>query len=223
MAATALKKRVTLDDLIQHLDEERKERMAAEAVAAKALAERIAERKEREAERDAAAAKALAEWVQAREAERAADRADWHKKMGELSNRLGDVAEYMFDPEIIKKRFEDLGYFIERSTRNMHIDDSAGKYIAEFDITLHNGRDVVLIEVKTQATQRDVDNHIARITRVKDHNSFPGKTLIGGVASPVLHPEVKAYAIGRGLYVIEHDTEEIEVLPKDKNFQPKRW
>jgi hypothetical protein len=145
------------------------------------------------------------------------------RQFGELSNRFGDMTEYRFDPVVVKEKFGKLGYSMERSTRKMRIEDGAGDLVAEFDITLHNGSDIVLIEVKTKATQKDVEEHLERMNLMHTRKSFPGKSLIGAVASPIFTKEVKAFAIAHGLYAIDLVDDNVRIQPDDGAFKPKRW
>ncbi|WP_059370119.1 hypothetical protein [Treponema endosymbiont of Eucomonympha sp.] len=191
----ATPKKVTLDDLYRYLAEARKTREET----TKEWNENIA--KERKAREEAAK--------------------EWDKKMGDLSNRLGDVVEYTFVPDAVMRKFAELGYEIETAARDYTITGADRHSIAEVDILLQDGDTVTLVEIKTKLTKAHIDEHVQRLQKVRETKRFEGKALIG--AGAVVSDETKAYALQQGMYVLEQTGEAIQIMPRDRSFVPRKW
>jgi hypothetical protein len=138
------------------------------------------------------------------------------RKIGKLGNRLGDVIEHIMSPKLHKK-FEKHGFHFNHSSRNHEIEDHDKKRLAEVDILLENGGQVMAVEVKTHLTTKDVRDHIKRLgilRRVADEHSDTRKYL-GAVAGAVVDREVLAYALKNGFYVITPSGETVDIEAPD--------
>jgi hypothetical protein len=147
---------------------------------------------------------------------------DWDKKMGEVYNRLGDIAEYTFVPEAILEKFKDMCYEFDNYYRRQRIFDKDGKVKAEYDIVLCDGDTVVIIEIKIVFRQEQVDKFMRKLSEAANEK-YKGKKIIGAVAGIEIASEVKNYALARGLYVIEQAGEDIKIDTLDGKFKPKIW
>jgi hypothetical protein len=177
MATEQAAEKATLDDLYRYLAEERKTREET----TKEWNENIAK-----------------EWKAREEAAK-----EWDKKMGDLSNRLGDVVEYTFVPDAVMQKFAELGYEIETAARDYTITGADRHSIAEVDILLQDEDTVILVEIKTKLTKAHIDEHVQRMQKVRDTKRFEGKALIGAAAGAVVSGETKAYTLQQGMYVLE--------------------
>jgi hypothetical protein len=72
-------------------------------------------------------------------------------KIGALTNLFGDLTEAMVAPKICEK-FEEIGLFFPRASRNIEFNDRVNDLSFEVDIMLEDGGKAMLIEVKTKLT-----------------------------------------------------------------------
>jgi DNA repair exonuclease SbcCD ATPase subunit len=145
------------------------------------------------------------------------------RRLGELGLRLGDVVEHIMSPKLHEK-FETLNFRFSRSSRNVEIRDQNRRQLTEVDVLLENGDYVIAVEVKTRPASRDIKDHIKRmeiLRRVADEHDDKRKYL-GAIAGAVVTPEVLAYALKNGFYVIvpSGDTVNIEA---PEGFNPRIW
>ncbi|MDR2247858.1 MAG: hypothetical protein LBE17_14505 [Treponema sp.] len=139
------------------------------------------------------------------------------RKIGKLGNRLGDVIEHIMSPKLHEK-FERLGFSFNRSSRNHELKDRNKNRLAEVDILLENGEQVMAVEVKTHLTTEDVRDHIKRmetLRRVADEHNDTRKYL-GAVAGAIVDQEVLAYALKNGFYVITPSGETVDIAAPDR-------
>jgi len=90
---------------------------------------------------------------------------------------------------------------------------------------LENSDKAMLVEVKTNLTIEDVQEHIKRLEKMRAYADLHGdkRAFLGSVIGVAITANVKEYALGKGLYVIEpHDSgETFTIIPP--NGQPKEW
>jgi hypothetical protein len=145
------------------------------------------------------------------------------RRLGELGLRLGDIMEHFMSPKLHEK-FEALNFSFNRSSRNHEIKDQNKKRLAEIDVLLENGEYAMAVEVKTRLTSGDVKDHVKRmeiLRRVADERNDKRKYL-GAVAGAVVTPEVAAYALKNGFYVIVPSGETVDIEVPD-DFKPRIW
>ncbi|RME15932.1 MAG: hypothetical protein D6799_05450 [Bacteroidetes bacterium] len=93
----------------------------------------------------------------------------------------------------------------------------------EFDIIAENGDEVVVVEVKTSLSQKDIDHFIDKLK--KFHLIFPeykNRKIYGAVAYIRTHPETTKYAYRKGLFVIRAVGENAKIL-NDSKFKPQNF
>jgi DNA topoisomerase VI subunit B len=145
------------------------------------------------------------------------------RQIGKLGLRLGDVVEHFMSPSLHEK-FKKLDYRFTRSSRNVEIRDHNQQHLAEVDVLLENGEYVMAVEVKTHLTSRDVKDHVKRmdiLRRVADERQDSRKYL-GAVAGAVVSPEVLAYALKNGFFVIVPSGETVDIKAPE-GLQPRIW
>jgi predicted outer membrane protein len=146
----------------------------------------------------------------------------WNKKMGEIYNRLGDLAEYTFVPEAILEKFKELGYEFDNYCRRERVIGEDGCARAEYDVVLRNGDTVALVEIKSFFRYEYIDRFIRQIS-VATNEKYRGKRIIAAIAALELPKEVKNYALDKGLYVIEQAGQDIKIDTQDGKFKPRIW
>ena len=126
------------------------------------------------------------------------------KNIGGLNNSIGKITEAMFLPEIHTK-FITFGYnFNVSSTSTNRIFRDEGQAIAEADIYLENGSISMIVEVKTELTRTDIDEHIERIEIIKSYfNKYNNnRNILGAVAGTIINSNAIKYAQKNGLFVL---------------------
>ena len=100
---------------------------------------------------------------------------------------------------------------------------SSNKIFLEIDVKLENGDKVMLVEVKTKPTTKDVKDHIKRLEKMRVYADLHGdkRTFLGSVAGAVMTDNVKEYALKQGFFVIEPSGEAFNIISPDN--KPKEW
>jgi hypothetical protein len=126
------------------------------------------------------------------------------RQIGKLSDRMGEVVEYMVVPNL-REKFRELGYDFPQAHQNSDVSDPKNKIFLEIDVKLENGDKVMLVEVKTKPTTKDVKDHIKRLEKMRVYADLHGdkRTFLGAVAGAVMTDNVKEYTLKQGFFVIE--------------------
>jgi len=223
------KKRLTFEDVWEMFQETdlkfekwREEREEREREWEKERKEREREREKEREERK----RELREW----EEKSKKDRDDLNRQMketdrriGELGNRFGELAEHLVAPSI-KEKFNELGFTFEQMSQNIRISGTTDGTETEVDILLENGDIVIVVEVKAKPLQKDIDEHIERIAILRRRADVRHDTrkFQGAIAGAIMDSSVRNYTHKAGFYVIEQsgDTVRINIPP---NFKPREW
>jgi len=144
------------------------------------------------------------------------------RQLGKLGKRMGEVVEYMVAPNL-REKFRELGYDFPQANQNSDVSDRKNKIFLEIDVKLENGDKVMLVEVKTKPTTKDVKDHIKRLDKMRVYADLHGdkRTFLGAVAGAVMTDNVKEYALKQGFFVIEPSGETFNIIPP--NGKPKEW
>jgi hypothetical protein len=144
------------------------------------------------------------------------------RQLGKLSKRMGEVVEYMVAPNL-REKFRELGYDFPQANQNSDVSDRKNKIFLEIDVKLENGDKVMLVEVKTKPTTKDVKDHIKRLEKMRVYADLHGdkRSFLGAVAGAVMTDNVKEYALKQGFFVIEPSGETFNII--SPNNKPKEW
>jgi hypothetical protein len=90
---------------------------------------------------------------------------------------------------------------------------------------MENGDYVMPVEIKTELSVEDVDDHLKRMDKLRKYmNSRKDKRkLVGAVAGAVVSPNVIKYAQRNGFFVLVQTGESIAIARMPKDFTPKEW
>jgi predicted AAA+ superfamily ATPase len=134
------------------------------------------------------------------------------RRIGNLGNSLGDVIEHLMSPKLHKK-FKNLGFIFDRSSRDVEIRDRNHQDLAEIDVFLENGDYAMAVEVKTRLTIPDIKEHLERmeILRQAADERKDQRKYLGAVAGASVNQNVLAYALKNGLYVIIPSGETVDI------------
>jgi len=147
---------------------------------------------------------------------------DFNKRFGEFTNRFGEVVEYMIAPNL-REKFWEMGLKFNQANTNAVFANDNKEVLFEVDVLLQNGDKAMLVEVKTKLTTEDVNDHIARLEKMRNYADLRGdkRAFLGAVAGVVMTTDVKRYALGQGFFVIEPSGETFNITPPNGN--PKEW
>jgi len=148
--------------------------------------------------------------------------------LGGMGGHLGEVIEFIVIPKI-RPAINALGdhSFKEITARKIVetvINDRKRK-LTEVDVLLYGDTEAMAVEVKTCLQTSDVDKHLERLQKLRDHEAdaeIKGKTLFGAVVGAIVHDPIRTYALKKGLYVIEIREEE-DKLDIDKPDTCRTW
>jgi hypothetical protein len=136
------------------------------------------------------------------------------KIVGKLGNRLGDMAEHLLTPDLVKQ-FKKYGFNFGRMGQNVSMKDKENDIYAEIDAMLENGTQAMAVEVKVNLTPADVDEHTRRMEKIRRYADLHGdkRQYYGAVAGTVVKKDVELYAIRHGFYVIKPSGEDVTIVP----------
>ena len=149
--------------------------------------------------------------------------ADLSKNIGGLGNSLGRLTETIYSMELWKK-FNELGYpFTKQGPHVKFIENR--KVLAEADFLLENGEYVMVVEVKTELSVDDINEHLQRIADIRRYCDTRGDTrkLVGCVAGGIIQENVLKYALKKGLYVATQTGETVAIADLPQDFKAREW
>jgi hypothetical protein len=134
-----------------------------------------------------------------------------NKAIGGLGNTLGSLVEHIMTPDLPRK-FKQFGFTFDRiSTVKWAYGE--GNVYAEIDGLLENGKQAMVVEVKTTLRRADIDDHLKRMERVRkysdDHKDK--RKFLGAMAATIVDKDARAYALSNGFFVIEPSGEDVKI------------
>jgi predicted AAA+ superfamily ATPase len=143
------------------------------------------------------------------------DRDTLDKWIGYFGNSIGNIVELVLIPGI-KKKINDFGHSFNSLSPRKQFYNANGKTYAEVDLFLENGEEVMVVEVKTQMSVKEVERQIKRLEllRKNEAGSLKGKIIYSAVAGLQIDDDAREMALGLGMYVVEmvEDTKSVNVI-----------
>ena len=152
--------------------------------------------------------------------ELSAENRELSRNLGHIGNDIGELTEFIVIPKIRlamnasgKHAFDN----IQTDKLYKKIDElGEKKTLTEVDVLLCGETEVMAVETKTHPLVRDVKKHQERLEILRQHEDLvgiKGKKLFGAVVGAIVDPEVKTFALARGLYVvnIREEEEKLEI------------
>ncbi|MDR1654629.1 MAG: hypothetical protein LBR96_01425 [Treponema sp.] len=145
------------------------------------------------------------------------------KWIGELSNRFGDMVEYMVLPNLVVK-FEELNFTFTKANRT-EIKDRKHDIFLEVDALLENGDKVMAVEIKSKPNIDDIHDHIERMEKLRIYADLHNdkRVYLGAVAGVVFGGSEKIYALKKGFYVIEPSGDTFNIIEPKGGYHPREW
>jgi len=149
--------------------------------------------------------------------------ADLSKNLGGLGNTFDKFTESMFQAELWEK-FNELGYTFSKQSPYVKYYEN-NQVLTEVDFFLENGDIAMPVEIKTELTANDVDEHIERIEKIRRYMDArnDSRKLVGAVAGGIVPENVLNYAHKKGLYVIVQTGDSVAVSLTPKGFEARQW
>ncbi|MDR0710062.1 MAG: hypothetical protein LBF77_08355 [Spirochaetaceae bacterium] len=134
------------------------------------------------------------------------------RKISKLGSRIGDLIEHLTAANILEQ-FQDKGYEFTRISRNTKLKDPNNRTLAEIDILLENGDFAMVVEVKSLLTLADVKDHIKRMRTLRQYADAHRDTrkYVSSVSGALIEDSARNFALEKGVYVIEHTGETIQI------------
>ena len=148
---------------------------------------------------------------------------DLSKNIGGLGNLQGRLTEAMFESELWKK-FNEIEFpFNKQSSHYKFVEN--GRVLAEADFFLENGQYAMPVEIKTELSIRDIDEHIERIATIREYMDAhkDSRKLVGAIAGEIVAINVLRYAHKKGLYVLKQNGDSVAIAAAPHNFKRQEW
>ncbi|GBU20751.1 hypothetical protein R80B4_00636 [Fibrobacteres bacterium R8-0-B4] len=125
--------------------------------------------------------------------------------VGRFGNTTGYITEMIIVPGI-RMQMDKLGHKFDSLSARKEFYRKDGSAFAETDLLLENGKEVMVVEIKTHLTKDDVDYQVKRLKKLRSREEevkIAGKSLISGVAGLSIDEDAKKMAGELGMYVIQ--------------------
>ena len=140
--------------------------------------------------------------------------------IGRLGNRLGEFIEDAVRPAAVRL-FRERGIEVHEVQQNVSV--QRGDEGLEVDLMVANDLDLVAVECKSNLKQQDIDEHLARLAKIKRLlPKYANTRIMGAIAAMVIPDNVARYAYSKGLFVIGQSGEHLEIR-NDAEFKPTVW
>lgn len=144
------------------------------------------------------------------------------RQIGDLGRRLGEFVEGMIKPAAVRL-FQARGIEVHKVTQKIEVSNPQLHLATEIDLLVVNGDCCILIEVKSNLSIDDVNEHLDRMLKFKPlFPEYADKKALGAVAGIVIAENVAKYAYKKGFFVIGQKGDTAVILNDDK-FQPTAW
>jgi hypothetical protein len=148
--------------------------------------------------------------------------AELSRNIADMSSSIGTWAEEMISANLLQK-FTALGYTFTHGGPEKYWKNN--RILAQVDILLENGDYAMPVEVRSVLAEKDVDEHLERIEKIRGLFDQRGdrRKLVGAVAGMSVAEEVKNYAQRKGLYVLVQSGDSVTVADAPENFKAREW
>ena len=141
-----------------------------------------------------------------------------HKNLGGVGITLGEMTEDLFRRNL-ESALKSRGILLNSLEHNLKVPD------AEFDLVGLNGRQVVLVEVKSRLQPSDIDTLIFKqIPNFRRYfNDYKDHKLMGGLASLAIDEKLEKQVEKAGLFLFTQTKEGGASIANSSSFTPKLY
>jgi hypothetical protein len=145
------------------------------------------------------------------------------ENIGGVNKSFGRLLEEMYSARLWDK-FVVFGYEFTCGCQRKKFREN-DQSLAEADLFLENGLYAMAVEVKTDLTTEDVDDHLERIATIRKYMDSHGdkRFLVGAVAGGIAPKNVVRYAQKKGLYVVSWSGDAATVADALPSFKAREW
>ena len=137
-----------------------------------------------------------------------------------FETQWGKLMESLVEGELIKL-LNEKGIDVDSSSSNMHGEYKGQNW--EIDIVAVNGKEVVLVEVKTTLKVKDIEHFTKKLKSFTTWKpEYKEKTIYGAVAYLRSDEHSTKHAVKQGLFVIRATGNSASIINK-KDFKPKAF
>ncbi|MDR1430297.1 MAG: hypothetical protein LBI85_08400 [Spirochaetaceae bacterium] len=143
------------------------------------------------------------------------------RRVGAITNRFGEMVEYMILPNLVAK-FDEMGFTFTKANRT-EITDRKHNIFTEVDAFLENGEKVMIVEIKNKPKIEDINDHIERMEKLRRYADLHNdkRKYLGALAGVVFSESEKTYALKKGFYVIEPSGDTFSII--EPKGHPHEW
>jgi hypothetical protein len=142
------------------------------------------------------------------------------RQIGGLGNRLGEFVEGVVRPGLVRL-FRERGVDVRETHRDLEAERNGRK--AQVDLLVVNDAEVVVVEVKSKLSQRDIEEHLERLALFKElFPRYADARVFGAMAAMVVPEKQAEFAERAGLFVIGQ-TGDDAVFFNSEGFEPRAW
>ena len=145
----------------------------------------------------------------------------WRRLEGMFGIQWGRMLEALVKPPALRL-FQERG--IEVHHTYQRLESRINGHTMELDIVLENGKDAVVIEVKSLARVEDVDDLLQDLTDIASFFArFQERRVYGGIAGLEFAEGADRYAYRKGLFVLGLTGEGLVSIKNDEKFRPQNF
>lgn len=132
---------------------------------------------------------------------------------GSFKRNLGEIIEFVMMPKL-RAEINKCGHEFYVISPNKRFEKKDGGDLAEIDLFLENGDEVMAIEIKSNCKAKDIKEHAERLVKLRKNENITGlkgKVMYAAVAVVSIKDSVRDLALKHGMYVITVREEEDRV------------
>jgi exonuclease VII large subunit len=143
--------------------------------------------------------------------------------LSKYGNRYGEMIEAMIRPNL-KSKFKALGFAFNKLTHDIEAYEEH-KILTEIDALLENGDKVMVVEIKSKPSTKDIKEHAKRMCEMRDYADRHGdkRKYYGAMGGMVFCENERNFALGCGFYVIEPSGETFDIIAPEGEYEPRVW
>jgi hypothetical protein len=129
--------------------------------------------------------------------------------LGGLRNSIGHIIEMVLLPGLSGK-MNALGHIFTKSSYGNVFRRTDGSALAEVDLYLEDGDEVMVVEAKTFFDEKSAEGLLARVQKLRDNEKLTGvigKTIYAAAAGVNFTPEARRMIKEKGIYLVEVNEE----------------
>jgi phage shock protein A len=146
------------------------------------------------------------------------------ENVGGLNRSMGELIESLMTSRLWEK-FNAYGHHLVRAYPRVPIYNEKNEQMSDIDILLSNTDECMAVEVKREADDDDIDHHLKRMKLIEKYPpaEVKGKKVYSAIAGAVVPPDVRDYAYGKDIYMLEMNGEQVSLLEPPKEFTAGIW